>query len=129
VTRYNARYTFDGRGWIVQFEKPDISTFGRSLTSAKAHARSLLAVWLEVDDLSAAGAAIVDRVELPRSAEVDVKVLVRQRARAEALRRDLARGTRSAAKALRAAGLSTRDVGEILGISGARVSRLDQEAR
>jgi DNA-directed RNA polymerase specialized sigma subunit len=129
VTRYVARFTFDGRGWIVQFEEPDIATFGRSLRSAKVHARSLLAVWLEVDDLAAAGAEVVDRIELPRSAEIDVKALVQQRAKAEALRRDLARGTRNAAKALRTAGLSTRDVGEILGISGARVSRLEHEPR
>src|SRR3972149_6675050 len=52
---YRATYTFDGRGWIVQFDEPDIATFGRSLAAAKAHARSLLAVWLEVDDLDAAG--------------------------------------------------------------------------
>src|SRR3990170_4084874 len=100
---YRATYTFDGRGWIVQFDEPDIATFGRSLAAAKAHARSLLAVWLEVEDLT------------------------RQREKAHAIRRELARGTRSAAMALRKAGLSTRDVGEILGISGARVAQIDHE--
>jgi len=127
VKRYVARYTFDGRGWIVQFEAPDIATFGRSLASAKTHARSLLAVWLEVDELASAGVEVIDRVELPRSAAVDVSRLTRQRTQADALRRELADGTRSAARALRAAGLSTRDVGEILGISGARVAQMDHE--
>jgi hypothetical protein len=51
----------------------------------------------------------------------------RQREKADAIRRELARGTRSAARALRHAGLSTRDVGEILGISGARVAQMDHE--
>ena len=127
MKRYRATYTFDGRGWIVQFERPDIATFGRSLVSAKAHARSLLAVWLEVDDLAAAQADVVDRVELPRPADVDVNRLTRQRAATEAMRRELAVGTRRAAKALRSAGLSTRDVGEILGVSGARVAQMDHE--
>ncbi|OGO57773.1 MAG: hypothetical protein A2Z32_03670 [Chloroflexi bacterium RBG_16_69_14] len=124
---YRATYTFDGRGWIVQFDEPDIATFGRSLAAAKAHARSLLAVWLEVDDLAAAGAEVEDRVRLPASAAVDVEDLTRQREKAHAIRRELARGTRSAAMALRKAGLSTRDVGEILGISGARVAQIDHE--
>lgn len=127
MKRYVARYTFDGRGWIVQFEAPDIATFGRSLASAKTHARSLLAVWLEVDELASAGVEVIDRVELPRSAAVDVSRLTCQRTQADALRRELADGTRSAARALRAAGLSTRDVGEILGISGARVAQMDHE--
>lgn len=127
MKRYVATYTFDGRGWIVQFEAPDIATFGRSLASAKTHARSLLAVWLEVDELASAGVEVIDRVELPRSAAVDVSRLTRQRTQADALRRELADGTRSAARALRAAGLSTRDVGEILGISGARVAQMDHE--
>lgn len=127
MRRCLATYTFDGRGWIVQFDEPDIATFGRSLAAAKAHARSLLAVWLEVDDLTAAGAEVVDRVRLPASAQVDVEVLTGQREKADAMRRELARGTRTAARALRHAGLSTRDVGEILGISGARVAQMDHE--
>ena len=124
---YVATYTFDGRGWIVQFEEPDIATFGRALATAKVHARSLLAVWLEVDDLTAAGAEVIDHVKLPAAAQIDVGRLSRQRVKAEAVRRDLAADTRSAARALRAAGLSTRDVGEILGISGARVAQMDHE--
>lgn len=84
-------------------------------------------MWLEVDDLVPAGAEVVDRVRLPAAAQVDVEVLTGQREKADAMRRELARGTRTAARALRDAGLSTRDVGEILGISGARVAQMDHE--
>jgi predicted RNase H-like HicB family nuclease len=125
--RYRATYRFDGRAWIVQFRDPDIATFGRTLASARAHARSALAVYLEVADLAAAGVEIDDDVALP-AASSEVGDLVRMRTESETLRAHVVAETRRAAAALRRAGLSTRDVGEILGISGARVAQIEREA-
>jgi hypothetical protein len=125
VTYYRATYQFDGRGWICQFVNPDIATFGRTLAVAKAHARSLLAVYLEVDDLAAAGVAIDNEIRLPAGIDVEIGGLARQREQAETLRREVAVATRSAAAKLRAAGFSTRDVGELIGVSGARVGQLE----
>ena len=125
--RYRATYTFDGRARIVQFRDPEVATFGRTLASAKAHARSALAVYLEVPDLAAAGIEIDDDVALP-TASVEVGDLVRMRDESETLRAQVAAETRRAAAVLRRAGLSTRDVGEILGISGARVAQIEREA-
>ena len=128
MQRYEARYTHDGRGWIVQFVDPDLSTFGRTLAAAKRHARSLLEVHLEVDDLAAAGAEIEDDVRLPPSVHADIQELGRRRLASDTLRRQVADETRRAAAALRQAGLSTRDVGEILGISAARAAQIDRES-
>jgi len=125
--RYRAMYTFDGRGWIAQFRDPDIATFGRTLASAKAHARSALAVYLEVPDLAAVGVEIDDEVALPAAA-AEVGDLVRMRDESKMLRARVVAETRRAAAVLRKAGLSTRDVGEILGISGARVAQIEREA-
>ncbi len=125
--RYTARYTHDGHGWIVQFTDPDISTFGRTLAVAKAHARSLLAVYLEVADLDAADVRIEDDVRLPSAVQGEIEALALRRVRADALRGEVAADTRRAAADLRKAGLSTRDVGEILGISGARVTQIERE--
>ena len=125
VTYYRATYQFDGRGWICQFMDPDIATFGRTLAVAKAHARSLLAVYLEVADLAAAGVEIEDEVRLPAGIDVEIDDLARQREQAETLRREVATATRSAAAKLRAAGFSTRDVGELIGVSGSRVGQLE----
>ena len=127
--RYTATYRFDGRGWVCQFEEPDIATFGRTIAAAKAHARSLLSVHLEVGDLPSAGVEIEDDVRLPAGVDVDVEALRRQRSDVDRLSRDIALSTRRAAATLRAAGLSTRDVGELLGISGARVAQLESDAR
>lgn len=128
MSTYTADYTHDGRWWIVQFNDPDISTFGRTLTAAKAYARSLLAVYLEIDDLAAAGVEIKDQVRLPANVEAEIERLARRRVEADILRTEVAAETRRAAADLRGAGLSTRDVGEILGISGARVAQIEREA-
>ena len=127
--QYTATYTHDGRAWIVQFRDPDIATFGRTLASAKRYARSALAVHLEVDDLAAAGIEIVDDVRLPTEISNEVGRLMERRSQAESLRTEVADATRRAAADLRRLGLSTRDVGEILGISGARVAQIDRESK
>lgn len=129
VTRYVATYTHDDRGWIVQFREPDIATFGRTLAAAKRYARSALAVHLEVGDLSAAGVEVVDDVRLPAEISSEVERLVDQRSTVEALRTEVAAATRRAATDLRQLGLSTRDVAEILGISGARVAQIDRDSK
>jgi predicted RNase H-like HicB family nuclease len=124
---YTARYEHDGRAWVVRFDEPDISTFGRSLRSAKRYARELLATYLEVDDLEKAGVDVIDRVSLP-AAGTEVERLVRMRAQAESIRAEVAAETRRAAIALRRGGLSTRDTGEILGVSSARVAQIEHES-
>jgi predicted RNase H-like HicB family nuclease len=128
MTEYLATYTHDDRAWIVQFREPDVATFGRTLASAKRYARSALAVYLEVDDLAAARIEVTDVVRLPADVTDEIVRLSDQRSKAEALRADVAEGTRHAAAELRRLGLSTRDVGEILGISGARVAQIEREA-
>jgi predicted transcriptional regulator len=50
------------------------------------------------------------------------------RRESEALRASVAADTKRAATELRRAGLSTRDVGEILGISSARVAQIERES-
>ncbi|MDO8485656.1 MAG: hypothetical protein Q7S35_12020 [Candidatus Limnocylindrales bacterium] len=123
-----ATYTHDDRAWIVQFHGPDIATFGRTLPSAKRYARSALAVYLEVDDLKAAGVEVVDSIRLPTEISDEIHRLIDQRSKVEALRGEVAAATRRATADLRRMGLSTRDVGEILGISGARVAQIDRES-
>ena len=117
---YVAEYEYDGRAWVVQFHDPDISTFGRTLRSAKRYARELLGAYLELDDLADAGVEVVDEISLPVKVEVGVD-------RLGAMRRDIAAETRRATQQLRGAGLSTRDVGEILGVSAARVAQIERE--
>ncbi len=128
TSRFLAEYRYDDRAWIVQFRNPGIATFGRSLVSAKRYARSALAVHLQVTDLEAAGVEVVDDVRLPADLADEVHRLADRRSQADVLRSQVAAETRQAAVDLRRIGLSTRDVGEILGISGARVAQIEREA-
>lgn len=100
----------------------------RSLAAAKRYARRALAVHLEVADLSAVGVEVLDDVRLPPEISGEIDRLVDQRSKVDTLRAELASSTRRAAADLRRLGLSTRDVGEILGISGARVAQIDRES-
>jgi hypothetical protein len=125
--RYVATYAHDGRAWIVQFRDPDIATFGRTLAAAKRYARSAVSVHLEVDDLATAGIEVEDDVRIPPAVADEVDRLRGERSKLDAMRSDLARSTRRAAADLRMLGFSTRDVGEILGISGSRVAQMDRE--
>jgi DNA-directed RNA polymerase specialized sigma subunit len=127
--RYVAEYRWDDRAWIVQFRDPDIATFGRTLAAAKRYARSALAVHLDVEDLREADAVVVNEVLLPDEVEEELGELAEQRSLVDRLRAEVAESTRRAARDLRARGFSTRDVGEILGISGSRVARIDRESR
>ena len=127
-SEYVATYTHDDRAWIVRFREPDIATFGRTLSSAKRYARSALAVYLELDDLAAAGVGVIDDVRLPTSVSDEISRLADQRSKVEVMRAEVAEATRRAASDLRRLGLSTRDVGEILGISGSRVAQIEREA-
>lgn len=126
--RFVAEYHWDDRAWIVQFREPDIATFGRTLAAAKRFARSALAVHLELADLDASGIEVVDDVRLPGAVADDLESIVVRRAEADRLRSDVADATRRVAVQLRAQGLSTRDVGELLGVSGARVAQIEREA-
>ena len=127
--QYVAQYTREDGAWIVQFREPDISTFGRSLATAKRHARSALAVFLEIDDLATGGVEVVDEVQLPNDIADEVDRLAAERSKVEAMRAGLVAATRRAATDLRRRGFSTRDVGEILGVTGTRVAQLEREAR
>lgn len=127
--RYTASYRWDDRAWIVQFREVDVATFGRTLGSAKRFARSALAVHLEVDDLDMAGVDVIDDVLLPPDLLDAVASIARKRTEVDRLRSDVASATRRTAADLRKRGLSTRDVGEILGISGSRVAQLDRDRR
>lgn len=124
ATTYDVTVTRDGRWWLIEFPAiPDAAGQVRRLTDVEDEAGDIIAIWLDVPRSSVS----IGEIHVI-AGEVDVTAVrgevadLRHRA-AEAEARAFA-ATREHARELIAAGVSTRDVGEVLGISHQRVAQL-----
>jgi predicted RNase H-like HicB family nuclease len=126
---YTARFELDEDGyWSVLAEvaprKSAISD-GQTLPKARRRIRQAIALLLEVDEGSF---DIQDEFVLPRQA---MSSLQRHRGAQEQLRQDseqAARAARVAAQVLSKLGISRRDAGDLLGLSGARIQQVLNES-
>jgi predicted RNase H-like HicB family nuclease len=125
---YKVKLERDEEGWWVAeiLGVQGAATQGRSIHEAMERARDVLALALD-DDSLAENARLVPEIKLPSHAQKMLKDLNEIRRRLAALT-DLAEKssatTRRVAKELAKEGLSTRDVGELLGLSFQRVHQL-----
>lgn len=107
----------DSRVWLVNVAgQPGAHTFGRSLAEAKRHGAEVVALWFELE---------------PEQLEIDWDVRLGEfskpvnRARAAIAHAETDRQRRDdAVRALTAAGMSYRDVAELLGLSHQRVAQI-----
>jgi predicted RNase H-like HicB family nuclease len=99
---------------------------GRTLRVARRRLREAL---LEALGDEGAGASFVEDVRLPGGARRLVLAHWKARRAMEARRRLADDAARAAAAALRAAGLSPRDVGDLLGLSPAKLAAALRRAR
>lgn len=127
MARYRVAYAREGPHWVAQVEDPDISTYGRSLTAAKSHAREALATYLEVDRVQ--DQDLDEEVRLGDDLGRAIADLVAKRRAVEKLEDEVTEQTRRFAVHLVQGGLSTRDAGEILGISHQRVAQVIEQER
>lgn len=113
-------YKRDSDGWWVASVPavPGCHTQGRTLSQARKRIREAL----DLFDVPSS-VELVDDVELGKLAIV-FRTAVERRTEAEALAVEVAEATRKAALKLSSAGLSRRDVGELLGVSHQRVQQL-----
>lgn len=125
---FGVELTYEDGAWLVAVPAlPDVHTFGRTQAKAVANAREAIALWLEVERDRPVD---LEEVELDLRFRIDDQAdeLVRQAAdaRQAAVRSaDVAQGlTRDAAVALTRAGLSTREAGDVLGLSHQRISQV-----
>lgn len=126
--RYTIRFELDESGtWIATVPKlPGCVTQGRSIAQARRRVREAIAAYTG-DARMAKTAELVDDIRVGALGEQSAALLDklrRQRADLEKLKGTVTRNTARAARKLAKAGLSVRDVGELLGLSHQRVQQV-----
>ena len=109
----------DSRYWLANVVgEPGAHTFGRSLAEAKRHTIEVVALWYELEP---------DQVEIDWDVRLgDLAAPVKQ-ARTAIAHAEADRARRDAAvRALKDAGVSYRDIAELLGLSHQRVAQISR---
>jgi predicted RNase H-like HicB family nuclease len=122
---YTARFDLDESGyWAVVVNmgggKAAISD-GQTLPKARRRIRQSIALLLDVDEHSF---DVREEINLPTKAMVRLRRYQGAREKLEHDALEAAEAARSAAKVLSALGVSRRDAGDLLGLSGARVQQV-----
>lgn len=122
---YTAEYELgsDGYWGVVVRVSPKEAAIsdGQTLSKARRRIRQSLAALLDVPENSF---EIVDDIRLGAPARRAVSKLRTAQAAAEKASSDAKAAAANAAKALAVLGMSRRDAGEVLGVTGARVQQL-----
>lgn len=118
---YTAVASRDGRWWLVHIPQIDQYTQARNLAEVEPMARDLIALCLNVAQDSF---EIDVQVELPEVVSHSLKLAAEYRDAAAQANAHSAVEYRNAAKALKALGLTVRDVGVALNVSFQRAQQL-----
>ncbi len=107
------------RGWLIRipglgsYPEDGLPTWARNLAEVEAMARDLIAVYLDVPEDSF---GVEIRVELPVAVQEHLRRAAELRDRAAHAQAEAADEYRSAARELKAGGLTVRDIGAALGV-------------
>jgi predicted RNase H-like HicB family nuclease len=121
---YKVTFERDGDGWWVA-EVTGLKgchTQGRSIGQARERIREAMALF-DVPE----GAELVEEIRLDSKLDAELRSLREKRDAAERLARESSEATKRVADRLAKAGLSRRDVGELLGVSFQRVQQIAQK--
>jgi predicted RNase H-like HicB family nuclease len=127
--KYTAHYTREDGWWIVRIQEArGVHSNGRTLEEARRRVREALS--LDIGDV-AFSVELADKITLPANARRELSRHRTARRRAEDQSQQAMKAAKDAARALAKAGLSVRDAGSLLGLTGARVSQIlnDTERR
>lgn len=104
-------------------EETGVRTQGRSISEARSRVREALAAAIGAS--RAAAAQLVDAIEIPAKMRRAIENLKKAQQRAEQRQQIASKFARKIARELvRERGLSLRDAGEVMGVSGGRVQQL-----
>jgi predicted RNase H-like HicB family nuclease len=120
---YQAVATRSGDWWAITIaELPGGFSQCKRLDQVEAMAREVITLMLDIDPADVDDIDVT--VKLPDPLADDLAALRRSEQLADDARQAAAHAQRRAAEQLRAAGLSVRDIGRLLGVSHQRVSQI-----
>ncbi len=128
------RYEYDpkARAWSAVSDSPRVASWGRTLGQARASVREAIELRLDLPDgqsLDDMGIVVQDQVVVPGVDTGEIVSLQQRRAHSELLRSEVARDTERLVGRLLEQGLSMRDAGTVVGVSGGRVSQYRKRPR
>ena len=128
------RYEYDpkARAWSAVSDSPRVASWGRTLAQARASVREAIELHLDLPDsqsLDDTGVVVQDQVVVPGVDTSEIASLQERRARSDQLRSEVARDTERLVGRLLEQGISTRDAGTVVGVSGGRVSQYRKQPR
>lgn len=127
AAKYTATFTRGEKGWVVQLkELPDCISQARTIEQGKERIRKALRAFIG-DEAEMAWIDVEPTLPATVRKAIDRSWTERKRAAESASK--AAESTAQAARALRLIGISTRDAGELLGISGQRVQQIESVGR
>ena len=120
---YRAVATRSGDWWAITIPQlPGAFSQCNRLDQVEAMAREVIALMLDIEPANVDGVEV--DVHLPDQLADDLTALKRSERLADDARQAAAHAQRRTAEQLRAAGLSVRDIGRLLGVSHQRVSQI-----
>ena len=128
MTTYQVTATRDGDWWSLVAEDVDgreVASQSRRLDQAESAIREAIALVLDVDE-NTLDVEVVLVLDQPPVSDDTLELLELRRELPELSERSR-RGTPKAIAELRAAGLTVRDVGQLLGMTPSRVSQIEKE--
>lgn len=129
--KYRVVFSPEGGRWNVAVPKlRGCVTWGRSLSAARRHAREAIAAIAAAEGRDAAKVEreteLEEVIALPARADKELREALGARDVADAAASRAAVATADAVRALAAAGLSVRDIGDLLGLSHQRIQQLKE---
>jgi len=131
VSKHTVRFTRNSDGWWTAEIPGDPGgvncvTQGKSIRQARVRVREALAACLD-DEKAAKEAELEEIIYAPKGLQRKVEQAIAQRDRLERLREESAAKMQEIVAELKDAGLTVRDIAEILGVSHQRVQQIAPE--
>ncbi|RFA12425.1 hypothetical protein B7R22_14930 [Subtercola boreus] len=121
MTDFTARVVRDGKFWFITVDGVDGATQARTVREIEPMARDYISIMLGLPESEI---MLATHIQLPAGAQAHLDRMAALRRESARAQTEAAEESRSAARELKASGLTTREVGSLMGVSHQRAHQL-----